>query len=90
MSEGTTPPWDPDALEQAVEGATSLEEIEAWLLSQPGVKSVRLADHLAKSHPPQRDFVVELEDAGGGATTKVVNVVDFAGQRFQFRTLRDR
>ena len=78
------------ALAAAVASARSLDAIEAWLASQPWVKSVRLADYILKSNPPQRDFIVEFTIADGSTASKVVNVVDFGNHRFQFRTLRDR
>jgi hypothetical protein len=78
------------SLDAGIAGARSLEEITAWLASQTGVQSVRLADYLLKSNPPQRDFVVEFATPGGATLTRIVNVVDLGNQRFQFRTLRDR
>lgn len=78
------------ALAAAVDGARSLEEIEAWLTSQPAAVSVRLADYLLKSNPPQRDFVVEFRTADDSTVTKVVNVFDLGDQRFRFHKLRDR
>jgi hypothetical protein len=87
-------PVDVDALERAlpaaVAGARSLEEIAAWLESRPGVKAVRLADYLSKSHPPQRDFIVQFETGGDATVQKVVNVFDLGNQQFTFNKLRDR
>jgi len=77
-------------LPEAVDAARSLEEIGGWLRSQPGVRSVELSDYLLKSHPPQRDFVVELDGEAGTRLRKVVNVVDLGDGRFEFRTLRNR
>jgi hypothetical protein len=94
MCPDALPPVDLDAFRQtaetAVAGARSLDEIEAWLASQQRVTSVRLADYLLKSDPPQRDFIVEFTSGDGSTVTKVVNIVDLGNQRFQFRTLRDR
>jgi len=78
------------ALGAAVADARSLEEIEAWLKSQPGVESVRLADYLLKSNPPQRDFDVEFKTANDATTTKIVNIFDLGNRRFRFNKLRDR
>jgi hypothetical protein len=78
------------ALGEAVANARSLDEIAAWLASQPSVRSVTLEDYLMKSNPPQRDFSVELEIGNGSSVTKIVNVIDAGNGRFQFRTLRDQ
>jgi hypothetical protein len=76
-------------LATAIDAARSLVQIEAWIASQPHVKSVRLTDHLLKSNPPQRELVVELATPDGGPTTRVVNVFDLGNQCFQLRDLHD-
>ena len=63
-------------LAAAIASACSLDEIEVWLKSQECVKSVRLADYLLKSDPPQRDFIVELKTVGGSTVKKFVNIFD--------------
>jgi hypothetical protein len=77
-------------LPAAIAGAHSLEEIETWLKSQPGVESVQLANYLAKSNPPQRDFIVEFSTKKGATTKKIVNIFDLGNRQFQFHKLRDR
>jgi hypothetical protein len=77
-------------LDSVIRNAQSLEEIEAWLNSQPCVKSVQLAGYLSKSNPPQRDFIVEFEIVGGLTVQKIVNIFDLGNQQFQFRKLRDQ
>jgi hypothetical protein len=74
----------------AVASARSLDEIKAWLMSQPFVASVKLADYLLKSNPPQRDFLVEFRTADGSTIKTVVNIFDLGNQRFQFNKLRDQ
>lgn len=94
MRHDSAPPVDLEtflhAIGDAVAHARSLDEIAAWLASQPSVRSVTLANYLLKSNPPQRDFRVEFGMKNGSTVTKIVNVVDAGNGRFQFRTLRDR
>lgn len=78
------------ALATAIARARSLDDIEAWLKSQEGVKSVRLANYLSKSNPPQRDFIVEFHTPDNSSTQKVVNIFDLGNHQFKFRTLRER
>ncbi len=77
------------ALPAAVAGARSLAEIESWLKSQPSVKSVRLADYLLKSNPPQRDFILECM-TGDEPATIIVNIFELGNQHFKFNKLRDK
>jgi hypothetical protein len=85
---------DLEALEKslpaAIAGARSLNEIESWLKSQHGVKSVQLAHYLSKSDPPQRDFIVELKTTDGSTVKRIVNVFDLGNEQFEFRQLRDK
>lgn len=67
----------------------SLEEIEAWLISRPGVESVTLASYLLKSYPPQRDFHVACRMEDGSVSKKIVNVFDLGDQQLRFHQLRD-
>jgi hypothetical protein len=76
-------------LDSVIHSAQSLDEIKAWLQSQPCVKSVQLAGYLSKSNPPQRDFIVEFE-IRGSTVQKIVNIFDLGNQRFQFHQLRDQ
>ncbi len=73
----------------AIDSAESLEEIETFLRSQPGVKSVQLTDYLMKSNPPQREFIVEFSMQDGSTVKKIVNIFDLGNQRFEFNELRD-
>ena len=92
MSDSTSAA-DLEALEKslpaAIAGARSLNEIESWLKSQPGVKAVQLADYLAKSYPPQRDFIVELKTTDGSTVKRIVNIFDLGNEQFEFRQLRN-
>jgi hypothetical protein len=74
----------------AIEGAGSLDDIEAWLRSRPCVKSVELAGYLMKSNPPQRDFILQCETADGAMVKKIVTIFDLGDKKFQFRQLRDQ
>lgn len=74
----------------AIDSVRSLDEIEAWLKSQQGVKSVQLADYLLKSYPPQRDFIVEFSMQDGSTVKKIVNIFDLGNQQFKFNKLRDQ
>lgn len=77
------------SLASEVENSRSLEQIDAWLRSHPFVRSVQQTDYLAKSNPPQRDIVVELDMEDGSTARKVVNVFCLNEQGFRFRQLRD-
>lgn len=72
-----------------IDNARSLEEIEAWLRSQQGVKSVQLADYLMKSNPPQRNFLVEFSIQDGSTVKKIINIFDLGNQQFKFHELCD-
>ncbi len=72
-----------------INNAGSLEEIESWLRSQQGVKSVQLADYLMKSNPPQREFIVEFSMQDGSTVRKIINIFDLGNQQFEFHELRD-
>jgi hypothetical protein len=76
-------------LTDAVDNARSLDELEAWFKAQPGVRSVQRTDYLLKSHPPQRNFIVEFLLHDGSSMVKIVNFLELSDQRFQFRKLRD-
>lgn len=78
------------ALATMINSARSLDESEAWLKSQQGVKSVQLTDYFLKSNPPQRDIVVEFEMVDGPAVKKIVNIFDLGNQKFQFHKLRNQ
>jgi hypothetical protein len=78
-----------NSLAAAVHRARSLDEIEAWLKSQQGVTSVQLASYLLKSNPPQRDFILVYRMEDGSTLRKVVNILDFGNEQFQFHQLRD-
>lgn len=78
------------ALSAAIANARSLDEIEAWLKSQPGVRSVQLANYLSKSNPPQRDFIVQFGTDNDSTVQKIVNIFDLGNQQFKFHKLRDR
>ena len=73
----------------AIDSAESLDEIEAWIRSQQGVKSVQLADYLMKSNPPQREFIVEFNMQDGSTVKKIVNIFDLGNRQFKFHELRD-
>lgn len=77
-------------LVSAIDIARSLDEIEAWLRSQKSVKSVKLADYLMKSNPPQREFFVEFRMQDGSKVKKIINIFDLGNQQFEFNELRDQ
>jgi hypothetical protein len=70
--------------------AKSLHEIEMWLKSQQGIKSVEVEDYLLKSYPPQRDLIVEFNMKDGSIVTKIVNVYDLGNQNFRFHKIRNQ
>jgi len=72
----------------AIDSAESLEDIETFLRSQPGVKSVQLTDYLMKSNPPQREFIVEFSMRDGSTVKKVINIFYLGNQQFEFNELR--
>lgn len=73
-----------------IDSAGSLDEIEAWLREQQGVKSVQLTDYLMKSYPPQREFLVEFSTQDGSTVRKIINIFDLGNQQFEFNELRDQ
>jgi hypothetical protein len=73
----------------AIDNARSLDEIETWLRSQQGVRSVQLADYLMKSNPPQREFLVEFSMQDGSTVRKIINIFALGNQQFEFHELRD-
>lgn len=73
----------------AVDSAGSLDEIEAWLRAQQGVKSVQLTDYLMKSNPPQREFIVEFKMQNGSQMRRIINIFDLGNRQFEFHELRD-
>lgn len=77
-------------LASAIDSADSLDEIEAWLRSQQGIKSVQLADYLMKSNPLQREFFVEFRMQDGSKVKKIINIFDLGNQQFEFHELRDQ
>lgn len=77
-------------LTQIIGSARSLDEIEDWLRSQQGVKSVQLADYLMKSNPPQREFTIELSVQGGLTVKKIINIFDPGNGQFKLNELRDQ
>lgn len=85
---------DIEAIEKALpgiaNGAHSLDEIETWIRAQPRVRSVRLADYLLKSNPPQRDFVIEYATSDGGTAKRILNVRVLSDRKFEFSGMRDR
>ena len=93
MSAEPPSPSDLKALEEelaeVVARAHSLEEIAAWLRSQPDVESVELASYLLKSNPPQRNFIVEFRTNNDSSIKKIVNIIHLDDGSFQFKQLRD-
>lgn len=79
-----------EALVAAVTGAQSLDDMVRWLRSQPGVRSVAVAPYLLKSEPPQRDLLVEFETGENSTATKILNVFELGGGRYQFNALREK
>jgi hypothetical protein len=76
-------------LAKVINNAGSLDEIEAWLRSQPYLRSLHRRDYLLKSNPPQRDFIAEFSADGGSTVTKIINIFDY-GSHFRFHKLRER
>jgi hypothetical protein len=77
-------------LAAVIDSAESLREIEVWLRSQQCIKSVKLAEYLLKSNPPQRDLIVECNIRDGSTATKIVNIFELGNGRFRFHELRDQ
>ncbi len=77
-------------LAAAVENAGSLNKLELWLKSQHNVKSVKQADYLLKSYPPQREFIVEFTMPDNSTVTKIVNIFDLGNGKFQFNEIRNQ
>ena len=93
MSDNANPAFELQTFEKtlaiAIDKARSLDEVEAWLKSQPHVESVQLARYVLKSNPTQRDFIIEIRTNKGSPTRKIVNLFDLGNQQFQFHNLRD-
>jgi len=78
-----------DRLVAAVNQARSVQEIEAWLASQPFVSSVQVGEYLLKSNPPQRHITVALRVGDGETIVKVINISEPGGNAVRFEKLSD-
>jgi hypothetical protein len=76
-------------LPDIIASATSLEAIETWLTSQPGVARVRRADGALKSNPPQRCLIVDLRVRAEFATMEVY-IDELAIDRFGLNSFGER
>jgi len=75
----------------AAAAAASLDDLEAWLRAQPGVRDVRRSSAILKSNPPQQDFVLDLAQGEGAAVRTVVVSIFLHGNRtFELSAVRDR
>ena len=78
-----------DEAKLAIQRARTLDEIESWFQRLPFARSVELRPHLLKSHPPQRELVVEIITADKAITTMMVHFFELGNQRYQFNALFD-
>jgi hypothetical protein len=71
-------------LDNVLRRASSLEDFESWLRSQPGVMSVGTADWLIKTEPPQKEVSVVFKMDDGSTFTSVIDVILYPDQTFGF------
>lgn len=76
-------------LEDALEEMGSLNGFENWLRSQSVVESVRLADFVIKTFPPQREILVTFRTEDGTRVTKVIDVEVLPDQTCHLVRLHD-
>jgi hypothetical protein len=62
-------------LADVVQRIGSLEELEDWLRSQHCVESVRTADYLIKTEPPQKELLVTFKMDDSSTVTKVIDII---------------
>ena len=67
-------------LADIVQRMGSLEELEDWLRSQHCVESVRTADYLIKTEPPQKELLVTFKMDDSSTVTKVVDIILYRDQ----------
>jgi hypothetical protein len=67
-------------LADVVQRIGSLEELEDWLRSQHCVESVRTADYLIKTEPPQNELLVTFKMDDSSTVTKVIDIILYRDQ----------
>jgi len=84
MCASGTPESDAAALARALSDVIptlgSLDEVRRWLLSQPHVTTVVLADHLIKVNPPWWEFRVTLAVPDRSPVLKAIDVSARGGE----------
>jgi hypothetical protein len=64
-----------ETLADVIQHIGSLEELEEWLRSQHCVDSVRTADYLIKTEPPQKELLVTFKMHDGSTVTKAIDII---------------
>jgi len=69
-----------ETLADVMQQIRSLEELEDWLRSQHCVESVKTADYLIKTEPPQKELLVTFKMDDGSTLTKVIDIILYPDQ----------
>ena len=82
--------WLATTLAKVVQSSKMLADIERWLSERPFVAAVSVLDHLLKTNPPQREFLVSFKMEDGGSADKLLSIYELDPRRFQLASLQDR
>lgn len=87
---GTVPPdaFHAEATE-AIAQAHSIDEIVRWLQGQPLIASVRVDNALLKSHPPQREVVIQRTGPSATAQTVTLYIYELGPDRFELKSVSE-
>jgi hypothetical protein len=69
--------------------ARSLDDIVRWLRAQPFVASIKAADYLLKSNPPQREISIEIRLISGGCWKGILKILELGPARFRLGSVRE-
>jgi hypothetical protein len=61
-------------LDGVINSVRTVDELANWLRSQPCVKAVKIADHLVKTEPPQKEVSVLFKMSDGSVIAKVIDI----------------
>ena len=66
-----------------------LDELAAWLHSQPFIASVKLEDYLIKTYPPRREFTIGIRMEGGIVCKNILTITTVGAEQFTFQEMRE-
>lgn len=76
------------SLADIVSEAGSLEELESRLNSLESIDYARLENHVIKTFPPRREFIVGVKRKGGDIKEKTLTVAVLPDDRLAFHKIR--